>query len=923
MNGEREDAWLLALASAASDASGVDWDEAERRAADLGQRQLIRQLRGIAAIADAHRVDQERPDGAPVPSPAVTHWRHLVLFESAGAGAFGTVYRGWDPVLEREVALKVLAPARLNTPAPLDEARHLARIRHPHVVCIHGADTDGERAGIWMEYIEGLTLAQIVRERGPMSAREVIGIGLDLCSALSAIHAAGLVHRDIKAQNVMREVGGRIVLMDFSGAHRLMSADGDEVFSGTPLYMAPELFVGAPAGVASDVYSLGVLLFFLLSARVPVEGKTIQDVRLAHANGDRKRLLDVRADIPDGLVHVIERATASDPAQRFRSPGELQHALAGASGAQLAIAGASRERPRSSSRRLRLGVLAAALLMIAGAIAAFTRVPPRPSGWPGIARFTIGPPYRSGSWPRISPDGKLVVFGAIVEGRNRFWIHPLDKLSGQAVMETTATETPFWSPDSTVLAYFEDEKLKRIAIGGGEPKILADAPSPRGGDWHGNTILYSRQGGIYQLDVATGATGPATSLDAALGDHQHTWPEFLPDGRRFLYIVRSSSPERTGLYVGSLDGTPAKRLLPAHSRSTYAAGHILYVRDRSLVAHPFDADTLSLRDDPVTIARQITQHPASDAAFDVSPSGVLIYSPDYGSRPSTRLMLYDRRGREVAPVTPVGSFARPRFSPDGERIVAESFETAENNSELWVYGITPKSATRLTRHPAPDVAPAWSPDGQRVVFSSQRSAVHEVFVKPVDGVEGERVLVSAPGDALVEHWSPDGRYVSAAVLRSGLWVLPAGGGSEKAQQIRADERATCWQSEFSPDGKWLAYGSDESGQSEVYVEPFPATGARWHVSAHGGAEPHWGATSNELFYLDSESFLTSVVRQGAPGWRAGVSQRLLKLQVPDLAGKNDYAISADGRYLAVNVFIADPVVPPIEVVVNWQGLLGR
>lgn len=927
MNQNPDDAWLIALGAMVSDGGAVDWDDAERRPADPEQQRLVRQLRQLATIVKAHRSTTLSPRDAREPAPAppgdAAQWRHLVLFERVGAGAFGSVYRGWDPLLDREVAVKLLSRGHTHAAAttPLNEARHLARIRHSNIVVVHGADEDAEKAGIWMEYIDGQTLADIVRQRGPMSAREVTGIGLDLCSALSAIHAAGLLHRDIKAHNVMREVGGRIVLMDFSGAHAIKAPRADGSFSGTPLYMAPELFEGAPPSAATDVYSLGVLLFFLLSGGLPVDGQTMDDVRAAHVKGARKRLRDLRPDVPDALVQVIERATARDAAARFHTAGELEHALAAASGARAFVTPPATASPRETKRVWPLLATAAiTLALVLSTVAAVGRwgSDPEPRGL--AARFTIGPPYISGSWPRISPDGRFVVFGAIVEGRNRFWVRPLDSLGGRPLMPTTAQETPFWSPDSAALGYFADGRLYRIAVDGGEPQVLADAPGAHGGAWTGNTILYAREDGIYRLNASGGPAERVTAVDLAQDDYQHGWPEFLPDGRRFLYIVRSARPERSGVFVGSLDGEAPRRLMPAYSRVSYADGRLLYVREGTLVAHPFDARALALRGEPVTIAGRVKYHAASDAAFDVSDSGVLIYSVTPGQA-ATRLVLYDRRGRELGPLTDVGTFGHPTFSPDGARVAAEKVDAAGHNADVWVFATASRSATRLTNHPGPDVRPVWSPDGARIAFSSKRGSVFDVYVKSVDAVDEERPLLSAPGDKMVEHWSADGRYLTGTVLRSGLWLVPATG-TEKPRLLRAGERAETWQSELSPDGRWLAYMSSESGHPEVYVEPFPQTGSRWQVSVRGGAEPHWRGDGRELLYLDPDGVVTAV-GVGERAWKASTPRALFRVAVPDLAGGNDYAVSPDGRFLVVNTFVSDPIVPPIDVVTNWTTLFGR
>lgn len=916
MNQSSDDAWLIAIGAAVSDGGGVDWDEAESQAASPEQRHLVEGLRRLATVVDAHRqLPQDAvvqvPDAGSAPLTQVTHWRHLVLFERIGAGAFGTVHRGWDSVLDRDVAVKLLTAPRAGAASPLDEARHLARVRHANVVVVHGADEEGGTSGIWMEFIEGQTLAQIVGARGPMSAREATGIGLDLCGALSAIHAAGLLHRDIKAQNVMREVGGRIVLMDFSGAHALRSHGDHRLVSGTPLYMAPELLRGAGPTPATDVYSLGVLLFFLLCGRLPVEGATLDEVRQAHAAGARQRLRDLRADLPDGIVRVVERAVAPDVAHRLHTAGELEHALMHASGVPAVAVGGSSSRGRWAGvwlGALVLGLLSGALFL--------TRDAPQ-AGPPLLAHFTIDTPLVGGSWPRVSPDGRLIVYGAHVNGRLRFWVRPLDRLAGEALPHGHATETPFWSPDSTSLGYFEEGKLKRMSVDDGEPRVLADAPRPRGGAWIGNTILFARDDGVYRVSASGGDAVRVTTIDRKQGDRDHGWPAFLPDGERFLFIARSGSSERDGLFVGSVDGGTPRRVMDVYSRTTYADGQLLYVRDGALVAQPFDAQREAIAGEPAVIAARVTHHLRGDAAFDVSSTGVLIYNA-IQSPPSSRLVLFDRRGREVQVLTEIGWFGRPRFSPDGQRVAVEKVSPDDNEPDLWVYGIKPRSAQRLTTHPAPDVHPVWSPDGQRIAFSSRRRHVWDVFVRTVDARNEEEVLFALPGDQFVEHWSPDGRFLTWAERLSGLWLAPIGSG-ETPVQIRAGESALQWQSEFSPDGRWLAYMSAESGKPEVYVEPFPATGARWQISTSGGTEPHWRGDGKELLYLDAECTVTAVPVNGTR-WHASPPQPLFKVEVPESAGAN-YSMSPDGRFLVVNAFVSDPVVQPIDVVLNWGSLV--
>ena len=921
-----EDPFLIALGSSVSDGAKVDWDKAERTAADPDTQNIVRGMRRLADLVAAHRSGgmHAASDGAPIPPPAAPsrHWLHIVLFESIGAGAFGTVYRGWDPRLDREVAVKLFPTTSVDSGSPIEEARNLARVRHSNVVVVYGADRDGSEAGIWMEYIEGHTLAEMVRDLGTMSAREVIGIGLDLCRALAALHGAGLLHRDIKPHNVMREYGGRIVLMDFSGAQTLARTNASAVNSGTPLFMAPELFEGAAASVASEVYSLGILLFFLLSARLPVEGSSIAHLKRAHASGERNRLADLRPDVPSALAKVIDRALAADPAARYQTAGEFEHALANISGSYTISAV---DTPATNGKRSSwiAWISVAALLVIAaiGAVASVNREPAATEP-PMLTRFTIGPPFISGSWPRVSPDGRYVAFGAFVEGRTRFWVRALNDVQGRPLMNTTASESPFWSPDGGMLCFFEDGKLKRIPVesGNSQPEILADAPQPRGGTWSGETIVFSRNEGLYKIQLsATPVVSTLTTRDQARGDYQHAWPEFLPDGRRFLFVIRSSQPDRSGVYVASIDDGTPRFVMPAHSRVSYANGHLLFVRQGLLMAQRFNDATATLEGQPMPLSDRVQHHAASDGAFDVSDNGVLIFGRT-PSDPSTRLMLFDGRGRELRALAPTGNYRHPRFSPDGRRVIVEKVDADGRNVDLWLFDIARGGSARLTSGPAPDVRPAWSPDGQRIVFSSKRGAFYDLYTKTVDTTDPEEPLTESAGDKFVEHWSNDGRFLIGTVLRSGLWLFPFDA-AIKPSMVREGERGGTWQSEFSPDGRWLAYTSYESGDAQVYVEPFPATGARWQVSADGGAEAHWRRGGRELLYLSPGGVLMSV--PAASGWEKSRPMPLFHINVPAIAGSGDYTVSPDGDRIVVNTFIADPVVPPIEVVVNWQTMLKR
>lgn len=933
MSGQPDDAWLIALGNDVSDGKTVDWDVADRRANDDPEaRLLLSNLKRLEAVIQAHRTSSggSSPERSPV-EPPTTHWHHLVLFEPVGSGAFGTVYRAWDTKLDREVAVKLLPATGSISRSPLSEARHLARVRHPNVVTVYGAEQADGKVGIWMEFIQGQTLAEMVRDRGPMSAREVVGIGVDLCRAMSSLQAASLLHRDIKAHNVMREVGGRIVLMDFSGAWTIEPRDAPVNVSGTPLYMAPELFESRPPSVASDIYSLGVLLFYLLSGRMPVEGTSVAELKAAHARKARVRLRDLRSELPEAVVQVVERAIEHNPQDRYQTAGEFEHALVGTLGA---YAAPQEPVPPSVVKDVpyrplwRWATLAASVIGVVGLVSL------TPDAWlrsepvdPLMVSFAIDLPHNTGSWPRVSPDGKMIVFGSAVAGESVLWLRDLDSVEGRPLRHTAARESPFWSPDSRYLAFFDNGKLKTIEVAGDHlPQTLTSVPRARGGDWGAtDVILFARDEGLFRIERDGSGERAVTTLDRERGEVSHTWPEFLPDGRTFLFLVRSTLPEYSGLYVGSLDSPVRTRLTSDYSRAVYAAGYLFFARDGALMAQPFDARTRQLKGNAQQIATRVKYHAGSDGAFDVSNDGVLVYR---GSEdlPVTRLQVLDPTGQRIGSMAPaIGAYRNPRFSPDGQRIVAESQQAGNVNSDLVLFDLARGGSSRLTRNEAPDVAPTWSPDGRAIAFSSKRATRYDVYVKTVDDTTPEQLVVGFDGDKVVEDWSGDSLLLS--VFRSGLWSAPLSDtGTSQRRLVRPTASIERWLAEVSPDGKWIAYNSVEPNDSEVYVEPLDGSGTsrRQQISSQGGYEPHWRQDGREIYYLTEDGFVASVALdvQGD----TLVPQKPVKLfavKVPGPGATSNFHVTGDGKRFVVNSLLGYPPVPPVHVVVNWTRLLQR
>jgi serine/threonine protein kinase len=919
-------AWLIALGANVSDGKAVDWDTVQRQATDDETRQLVQSLRQLATVVQAQRVASASAEGPALPSAgteATDHWGHLVLYETVGAGAFGTVYRGWDTQLDREVAVKLLSKPRAPGESPLSEARHLARVRHSNVVTVYGAEQDHDQVGIWMEFIHGDTLAAMVEQRGPMSAREVAGIGIDLCRALSALHGVSLLHRDIKAHNVIREVGGRIVLMDFSGVRALVSPDGPGDLSGTPLYMAPELFEGRETTVSSEIYSLGVLLFYLLSGQYPVQGRTVSEIKSAHAGGVRTRLRDLRPELAEATVQVVERACSPDPKLRYHTAGELEHALMGALGTHVRSPVSEAAEGTAVRARGRRGWLMAAVAAVAAIAALWPRTAPVSD--PNVVRLTLAPPYNTRSWPRVSPDGRSILFGTSQSlNQEVLWIWPLDELEGRPFLDAGARESPFWSADSQHVGFFADGKLKKVSTAPDAlPEILTDVPHPRGGDWNAaGTILFASETGIDRINADGTGRAPVTTFDETRGENRHAWPEFLPDGRQFLYLVRSSEPEQNGVYLGSLDSPQRTRIMPAYSRTVYGrTGHLLFVRDGTLLAQRFDERTRSVSGDPVSLGSNVRVHAGGDAAFDISDNGVLVYRLSEGLA-SMRLQRHDRRGRPLQLVADTGFYRHPRLSPDGRRVAVEKLEPGSSNADIWLYDTVRGGATRFTSHEGADVRPTWSPDGRRIAFSSRRGSQFDVYVKTVDTTDPEELIDDSTGDKFVEDWSSDGRSLALSILRSGLWIRPFVGRA-KPTLVQGSKLAEHWHAEFSPDGRRIAYVSSASGREEVYVEPLPRTGDRWQVSTQGGADPHWRGDGLELVYLAPDGGLMSVEINPGSRFQPSTPVFLFRVLVPELFGTSDISFSEDGGQFVVNAMIGDPPVPPLHVIVNWQQLVGK
>lgn len=927
------------LAAAVADGVPIDWPQEQSTVHAPEDVDAVEQLRILERIAAFHKsagalsssvypqghapgVVETPPGSASAPS---FEWGPLKVFEPLGSGSFGDVYRAWDTSLGREVALKLL---RYRIPAPpaaeaiVTEGRLLARVRHPNVMAVYGAHAAGGRVGIWGELLKGRTLAQIVQQDGPLSAAEAALVADNVCRALTAIHRAGLLHRDIKAQNVMREAGGRIVVMDFGLGRDLDAAlaEGPDL-AGTPAYLAPELFKGARASVQSDIYAIGVMMFFLVTGGMPVSGKNMAEIAANHDRGKRKHLQDLRSDLPATFVQVVERALAADPQTRFESAGAMQAAIS-AIGQALPF-----ERERVGARRRRTTAVtalgAAGLLALAGILLA-----PR-EGQPPYADsvfLTLAPPAGvvltegSRNVPAISPDGRHVAFVATgKDGVSQLWIRALAESTARPIARSVNAGSPFWAPDSQWLAYFNADGLQRVSLSGARSEVLSQLWENRGGAWGADgTLLFvpNPHSGLKRLS-GSGAEEPVTEPDATRGEVGHFWPQFLPDGKRFIYFSLSMDERVRGIYLGALDRTPSRRLLAADASAVYGNGHLLYVRDGSLFAHAFDVDQGVLTGQPVPLLEQVNATEDYQSAVAVSQNGTLVCAP----RQVRQLTWYDLKGWATESVAEADKFRNPALSFDGTLLAVQWYR--DSISEIRVYDLA-LSGFKTIVNAADAQFPVWGP-GSALALAAFASGRQDLFKGDPRTVLAPSLLFRSAFNKMPTDWTRDGGLLAFTEYdpdtRYDVWLLSLQGRPDAKPVVRT--KGNDVSARFSPNGRLLAYASRTGGDpAEIYVKDLGTEGPGHQVSTGGGYDPVW-RSDTELLYLSPRGTLMQVsvaaTRTGSP-----VPVRLFQTAV-DTPGtsRNHYAFDSARSRLLFASPVDDSRNRRFSVVIGWPALAGR
>jgi eukaryotic-like serine/threonine-protein kinase len=779
------------------------------------------------------------------------------IVAAAGAGGMGEVYRAHDSRLNRDVAIKVL-PEHLSANPELRErfereARAVSQLSHPHICVLYDIGKHGSADYLVLEYLEGETLGARLR-KGPLPVELVLKYGAQIADALDKAHRNGVVHRDLKPDNVMLTKSG-VKLLDFGLAKPLatpgnisssiaatmtqnpLTAEGTLV--GTFQYMSPEQLEGREADARSDLFALGCVLYEMSTGKRAFDGKSTASVVASIMNSDPAPLTQYAPLSPPSLEWAIRLCMAKDPEERWQNAGDLASELRwiqeGGSRAGVAVPSAVRSRRKI----LRWAAVGAAVIL--GILAGYflKRFPPQPVLRVGL-NLPRGTNIVAENAAVLSPDGHWVLMTlADAQGKTKIWVRQLSSDTALPLDGTEGSVGPFWSPDSRFIGFFApDGKLRKIPVGGGQADVMCDVWQIYGGTWGRDDVIVFATGikGLFQVPAAGGI--PVRISTPELTDFRS--PQFLPDGKHLLVSATISG----GIFVVDRDSGKVQPVLPDEFQAQYVEpGYLLFVHGTNLMAQAFNAKTLRLSGPAQFVAESVYSGPMS---FSSTASGLLLYQRGF----ETQLSWMDSSGNKLSNLGEPGYISSPYLSPDGKYVMYSVTDQRQGKQKLWLYDLNRGTASPFTFGEGNDQYPAWSPDSRQVAFSSTRHGKEEIYVKPVSGGGDEQLLLSTDGYAEPDRWSPDGRYLLYDFVTktngTDVWALPLFGDRKPFPVVHSFANEN-W-GIFSPDGKWVAYSSDESGRAEIYVVSFPNGGGKRQVSTVGGITSYWPA-GKELSYL--------------------------------------------------------------------------
>ena len=894
---------------------------------------------------------------------------HYHLTEKLGEGGMGVVWKATDTTLGRDVAIKIL-PADFAADeerlARFDrEARLLASLNHPNIAGIFGIHkapaAEGQPAThfLAMELIPGEDLSQRLLN-GPLPIEQALRTAREIATGLEAAHDNGVIHRDLKPANVKLTKDGQAKVLDFGlakAADAASAASGNPSLSptmtsagtqagmilGTATYMSPEQAAGQPVDRRCDIWSFGVVLHELLTGKRLFDGETISHTLAAVLRAEID-LTDLPKQTPPPVERLIRRCLERDPARRLRDIGEarilLDDVLSGRVDEPRPEGGAATTAPAGKGRFVWMALALLSLVAMATMALWPERMPARapmvqsilmaPPGWD----FAPGPPLA------VSRDGRQVAFVAYPRADNEdsgagsigVWARDLDSTEARRLADADTDSNPFWSPDGRWIGFYASGKLNKIEADGGPVIPICEATNGRGGTWNeAGTIIFQQawNDGLMQVPAGGGIPQRLTTLDKDRFHIAHRWPHFLPDGRHFLfYVVSTTNPvtsEHSGIYVGSLDSDQTQFLLKTESRAAYSGGHLLYRVGSTLMAHPFDLSNLGFTGDPFPVASDVPGGAISwgGAQFGASEADVLVHLR--GTQSSNTVLTWrDHDGNLLETIGEPGNYWDPALSHDGRRL---ALAIGTDASDIWIYDLERDSRTRFSFETASDRQPLWSPDDGRLAYTSAQKAEGEIWVRPTSG-QGDAQLVFTAGTSIaLTDWSNDGRLLLFDYQQLvgdndlDIWVLDMQTLEARAYLSGKFSQSTA---RLSPDGEWIAFESEESGKSEIYVQGFPEADGRWMISNDGGGRgayaPVWGDDGRELFYKRGNSVLAIPVTPGA-GFSFGTPQTLFDLIVKSGVGSSLVITDKGQRILCNELPPADPSKLGARLIQNWSSTL--
>ncbi|MFZ0731380.1 MAG: protein kinase [Candidatus Sulfotelmatobacter sp.] len=865
-----------------------------------------------------------------------------------GAGGMGEVYRARDTRLERTVAIKVL-PSHLSDNPDLKqrferEAKAISQLNHPNICTLYDVGHEDRTDYLVMEFLEGESLGERLK-RGPLPLKEIIAIGCNIADALDRAHRAGIVHRDLKPGNIMLAKSGA-KLLDFglakaavmgastgSGPAPLLSAamtmtspspeylplTRQGTLVGTVQYMSPEQIQGSEADARSDIFAFGAVLYEMATGKRPFEGKSQIKVASAILEDEPQPVSAVLKTSPAALDRVVHTCLAKSPEERFQSALDVKLELKWLSTAQ--------EDSVPAQPRLAFWVAFVAIAVAAAILlwARFTQPPPR------AMQFTAALPFSARSMA-VAPNQETVALAAYREDIHKvgLFLYDIGATDAKPLAGTNGATFPFWSPDGRAIGFFADGKLKRFDLDSASVRTLCDAPNGRGGAWSKTGVILftptgTLNGGLVMVSENGGTASKFNYPGATKDENTYRWPVFLPDGKHYLFLAGNirGDTELNKLYMGSIDNPSEKHFLTkTMANGDYANGYLFFVRDGAIDAQKLDLDSSELTGDVTRVVDNIQlQSRILYATF--AAGGDSVVAQKAGEVSLSRLTWYDHSGKIISDSIPPDTYGNLAISPDGKYVAIDKTDESNDNTDVFIYDLAHSTFRRLTFDPGIDAVPVWSPDGGRIAFTSGRGRSFDIYVKPADGSQPERLLMPTSGvDSLPLDWSRDGRNL-LYLSEPDLWVYSFADGKSR---LFLKANASLNNAQFSPDGKWVAYSSNESGGWEVYVTSFPDARGKWQVSTNGGEQPRWRGDGKEIYFLSPDAKMMAASVDTKTEFEPGTPIVLFQTDPRERVATTEvivYGVSRDGQRFLSNTNYNNGSAHPMSLVLNWKSEMKK